>query len=123
MTILAVAASGYTLLVATDAAQVRAAQQLRYEVFAEELGARLPRGSGLTTSTSSMRYCDHLVVRDERTGEVVGTYRMLPPHRAAEAGRRYADGEFDLAGLAPLRGQTGGDRPVLRPPGSPLRGR
>jgi putative hemolysin len=37
------------------------------------------------------------------TGEVVGTYRMLPPHRAALAGRLYSDGEFDLSGLAPLR--------------------
>jgi putative hemolysin len=105
MTILAVAApsetTSYTLLVATDGAQVRAAQRLRYRVFADELGAAL---SGTTEDVDEFdAYCDHLIIREERSGEVVGTYRMLPPHRAAEAGRLYADGEFDLAGLAQLR--------------------
>jgi putative hemolysin len=42
-------------------------------------------------------------VRDDRTGDIVGTYRMLPPERAAEAGRLYSDGEFDLSALDPLR--------------------
>jgi putative hemolysin len=101
MTILALAASRYTLLVATDGAQVRAAQQLRYRVFADEFGARLPgRGEDVDEFDAS---CDHLIIRDETSGTVVGTYRMLPPHRAT---RLYADGEFDLAGLAPLRRQV-----------------
>jgi putative hemolysin len=100
MTILAVA-TRYSLLVATDGAQVRAAQRLRYRVFAEELGASLPgRGEDVDAFDA---HCDHLLIRDEATGTVVGTYRMLPPHRAAEAGRLYADGEFDLAGMAQLR--------------------
>jgi putative hemolysin len=102
MTILAVA-TRYTLLVATDGAQVRAAQRLRYRVFAEELGASLPgRGEDVDTFDA---HCDHLLIRDEATGTVVGTYRMLPPDRAADAGRLYADGEFDLAGMAQLRGR------------------
>ncbi len=49
-------------------------------------------------------FCDHLVVRDDNTGEIVGTYRMLPPDRAREAGRLYADTEFDLSAFAGLRG-------------------
>ncbi|SFK72124.1 Putative hemolysin [Amycolatopsis sacchari] len=48
-------------------------------------------------------YCDHLVVRDDDSGEIVGTYRMLPPERAVAAGGLYSDTEFDLARLAPLR--------------------
>jgi putative hemolysin len=40
-------------------------------------------------------------VRDDRTGETVGTYRMLPPDRAN--GRLYSDDEFDLSRLAALR--------------------
>ncbi|MGH3432524.1 MAG: GNAT family N-acetyltransferase, partial [Thermocrispum sp.] len=36
--------------------------------------------------------------------EIVGTYRMLPPERAAEASKLYSDTEFDLAELAGLRG-------------------
>src|SRR5439155_11423836 len=46
---------------------------------------------------------DHLVVREDRTGEIVSTYRMLPPERAVEAGKLYSETEFDLTALAPLR--------------------
>src|SRR6266545_4243825 len=102
MSVLATTAR-YTLLVASEGAQVRAAQRLRHQVFADELGATLhPAEPGLDVEELD-RFCDHLVIRLEDTGEVVGTYRMLPPERAALAGRLYSDGEFDLAGLAPLR--------------------
>lgn len=95
--------SGYTLLIADTAAQVAAAQRLRHEVFAEELGAHLSTATtGLDTDEFDA-HCDHLLVQDDRTGLVVGTYRMLPPDRAARAGRRYAEGEFELSALSPLR--------------------
>ncbi len=48
-------------------------------------------------------YCDHLLVREETTGQVVGTYRLLPPERAEVAGRLYAESEFDLAALDAIR--------------------
>jgi putative hemolysin len=112
MTILAVAAGPqelgdlqrYTLLVATDGAQVRAAQRLRHEVFAGELGATLHSTVPGLDVDAFDGHCDHLIIREERTGEVVGTYRMLPPGRAAAAGGLYADNEFDLSGLNQLRG-------------------
>jgi putative hemolysin len=50
-------------------------------------------------------YCDHLLVREETTGQVVGTYRLLPPERAAVAGRLYSEGEFDLTALDGIRPQ------------------
>ncbi|MEH0935543.1 GNAT family N-acetyltransferase [Micromonospora psammae] len=90
--------SGYTLLIADDPTQVAAAQRLRHDVFATELGAT-PRPGGVDADDLDP-YCDHLIVRDERTGAVVGTYRLLPPGRTD---RRYAEGEFDLAALHPLR--------------------
>ncbi|MFE9954268.1 GNAT family N-acetyltransferase [Micromonospora sp. NPDC005299] len=92
--------SGYTLLIADDPTLVAAAQRLRHEVFASELGATLhPGAAGLDTDEFDA-HCDHLVVLREGTDEVVGTYRLLPPGRTD---RRYADGEFDLTPLAPLR--------------------
>jgi putative hemolysin len=49
------------------------------------------------------RYCDHLLVIDHRHGSgasgVVGTYRLLRRSAAAEAGRFYSAGEFDIAPL------------------------
>ena len=95
--------SGYTLLIADTAAQVAAAARLRYTVFAEEFGANLHSPVSGLDADEFDPHCDHLIVRDDRTGAVVGTYRMLPPDRVARAGRRYAEGEFDLSPLAPLR--------------------
>jgi putative hemolysin len=42
-------------------------------------------------------------VRDNHRDEIVGTYRMLPPDRVADAGGLYSDAEFDLAALDDLR--------------------
>ncbi|MEU3608147.1 GNAT family N-acyltransferase [Streptomyces sp. NPDC035033] len=93
----------YLVGLARDQDDVRAAQRLRHLVFAGEMGARLDGPEpGLDTDAFDA-YCDHLLVREETTGEVVGTYRILPPERAAVAGRLYAETEFDLTRLAPLR--------------------
>ncbi|HLL68608.1 MAG TPA: GNAT family N-acyltransferase [Micromonosporaceae bacterium] len=108
MTILAVSAptetTGYRIEIATAGPQVRAAQRLRHEVFAGELGAVLRTPTPGLDIDEFDEYCDHLIIRVAGTDEVVGTYRMLPPDRAALAGRLYADAEFDLAPLAQLRG-------------------
>jgi putative hemolysin len=108
MTILAVAAptatARYSVLVATEGEQVRAAQRLRHDVFAGELGALLRTAEPGLDIDAFDQYCDHLIVRDDVSGAVVSTYRLLPPHRAREAGRLYADGEFDLSGFGALRG-------------------
>ncbi|MGH3862356.1 GNAT family N-acetyltransferase [Actinokineospora sp.] len=93
----------YSLLVAHDGAEVRAAQRLRHQVFAEEMGATLRTPvPGLDVDRFD-EFCDHLIVREDTTGEIVGTYRMLPPERAAEAGGLYSQTEFDLSALAGMR--------------------
>ncbi|WP_035061787.1 GNAT family N-acetyltransferase [Andreprevotia chitinilytica] len=84
---------------------IRAAQMLRYRVFAEEMGARLPsREAGIDQDLFDP-YCDHLLVQDDETGEVVGTYRILPPDQAKKLGSYYSDTEFDLTRLGALRPQ------------------
>jgi putative hemolysin len=91
----------YSIIVASTPEEIRSAQRLRYEVFALEMGAQLHSPSPDLDIDEFDEFCDHLIVRDDRTGETVGTYRMLPPHKAP--GRLYSDGEFDLTALAPLR--------------------
>ena len=44
-------------------------------------------------------------MREDRTGEIVGTYRMLAPERARQAGGLYCDTEFDLSALDGLRAE------------------
>ncbi|MEO6082723.1 MAG: GNAT family N-acyltransferase [Umezawaea sp.] len=94
---------GYSLLVARDSDEVVAAQRLRYQVFAEEVGASLHTSVEGYDVDRFDEFCDHLIVRDDSTGEIVGTYRMLPPDRAWEAGGFYSETEFDLSNLAHLR--------------------
>ncbi|MEW2544317.1 GNAT family N-acyltransferase [Streptomyces sp. NPDC047002] len=95
----------YRVVLARDAADVRAAQRLRHQVFAGELGALLDGPEPGLDGDRFDEHCDHLLVREEETGQVVGTYRLLPPERARAAGGLYSDGEFDLAAFAPLRGE------------------
>lgn len=95
--------SRYSLLLTTELDEVRAAQQLRHRIFAGELGATLHSPEPGRDVDRFDEFCDHLVVREDVTGEIVGTYRMLPPERALAAGALYAEGEFAIDALAPLR--------------------
>ncbi|MCO5106932.1 MAG: GNAT family N-acetyltransferase [Burkholderiaceae bacterium] len=92
------------VLVARDRDDVVRAQRLRYQVFAEELGAVLDPTQGIDRDVFDS-FCQHLIVRERATGEVVGTYRLLLPEQAAELGGLYSDGEFVLDRLDPLRPQ------------------
>lgn len=93
----------YRVSLATGQEDVRAAQRLRHQVFVGELGARLDSPEPGLDSDAFDAYCDHLLVRETATGDVVATYRLLPPDRARAAGRLYAESEFDLGRLAPVR--------------------
>ena len=88
---------------ARDIGEVREAQRLRYKVFAEEMGARLTSREAGVDEDIFDDFCDHLLVRDSSSGEVIGTYRILAPHRAKQIGGYYSEQEFDLTRLAHLR--------------------
>ncbi|VWX61362.1 Ornithine-acyl-ACP acyltransferase [Burkholderiales bacterium 8X] len=83
--------------------EVRAAQRLRHQVFAGEMGARLPGTLPGHDIDRFDDYCEHLLVRDAASEAVVGTYRVLTPSQARRAGGTYTDTEFDLAALDDLR--------------------
>lgn len=86
---------------ATDEEGRRAAQRLRWRVFAEELGARLDSPEPGIDQDIFDAYCEHLVVKDG--AEVVGTYRLLPPEGAKRIGLYYSETEFDLIRLRGIR--------------------
>ncbi|MQY12837.1 hypothetical protein SRB5_29760 [Streptomyces sp. RB5] len=97
------AGTNYIVGLAQSDDDVRAAQRLRHDVFAGEMGARLEGGLPGHDVDRFDAFCDHLVVRDAVSRQVVGTYRLLPPERASLAGALYAEGEFDLGALDPVR--------------------
>lgn len=86
---------------ANDDEERRAAQRLRWRVFAEELGAKLDSAEPGIDQDIFDPYCEHLVVRDG--SEVVGTYRLLPPEGAKRIGLYYSETEFDLIRLRGIR--------------------
>jgi len=63
--------SRYHVSLAVDDAEIHEAQRLRYQVFAEEMGARLPHPETGLDRDLYDPYCDHLLVRDRNSGEVV----------------------------------------------------
>ena len=83
--------------------EVRQAQRLRYQVFALEMGAKIPCNIAGHDIDLFDDFCEHLLVRDEASGEVIGTYRVLTPTQAKRVGSTYSDTEFDLTRLRTLR--------------------
>src|SRR6201996_5469081 len=93
----------YSLLLSTDPGLIEAAQRLRYDVFTSTPGFALPAtGTDQVDVDRFDEYCDHLLVRDDATGELVGCYRMLAPAGAIAAGGLYTPPEI-------------GNRPVCPP--------
>jgi putative hemolysin len=94
----------YTLLLSTDAELIDAAQRLRYDVFTSEPGFALTRTDDAGRDADLFdEHCDHLLVREDNSGELVGCYRMLPPPGAIAAGGLYTATEFDVSALDALR--------------------
>lgn len=93
----------FTVTLATCPSEILEAQKLRYRVFHDEMGARLPsRIPGVDRDVFDA-YCEHLIVRDEEHGRIVGTYRILSPSAARKIGAYYSESEFDLTRLQHLR--------------------
>ncbi|OBH86536.1 phosphohistidine phosphatase [Mycobacterium scrofulaceum] len=94
----------YSLLLSTDPSMIEAAQRLRYDVFSSTPGFALPTNDGERRDVDRFdEHCDHLLVRDDGTGELVGCYRMLAPAGAIAAGGLYTATEFDIRGFDALR--------------------
>jgi putative hemolysin len=97
----------YTLLLSTDPALIDTAQRLRHDVFTSEPGFALseisPGFEAGRDADGFDEHCDHLLVREDHSGELVGCYRMLPPAGAIAAGGLYMATEFDVQGLDVLR--------------------
>ncbi len=94
-----------TVSLARDKNEIEEAQHLRYKVFAEEMGANIQSKNALDQDGFDV-FCDHLIIRESITNKVVGTYRILNPKMANEAGGYYSAGEFDISRLQPLFDRT-----------------
>ncbi len=92
----------YLIRFAQTGEDLHRALRLRYEVFNLELGEGLDESH--ITGRDEDRFdagCHHLIVEDERTGNIIGTYRMQTSEMAKRNGGFYSDGEYDLSGFPP----------------------
>lgn len=97
-------AVSYSPQIVPPGPEAELALRLRYRVFAEEMGAQLTPEAGRDIDEWDA-HCRHLMVRDNSNGEVVGTYRILPPEAAVRLGRSYSSTEFDLDNLRSIAPQ------------------
>lgn len=76
--------------------QIEAAQRLRYRVFSEEYGSDLGADTPGIDADRFDPVCDHLLVTDTDTGELVATSRILHQDACAGTGGFYSAEEFDI---------------------------
>jgi L-ornithine Nalpha-acyltransferase len=91
----------FSVKIANSETELRAAQALRYEVFVRELGGRgglIDHDAGLEHDQFDP-FCEHMLLSDETTGDVVGAYRLLRDDSAVAAGQFYSEHEYDLSVL------------------------
>lgn len=91
---------------ARDASEIQIAQEIRYRVFHEEMGAKASAAATVERRDADRfdEVCDHLLVLDSsivapEDKRIVGTYRLLRQEAARLAGGFYSNDEFELDGL------------------------
>ncbi len=98
-------ADRFQICLADNAAEVRALQRLRYQIFAEEMGADIRDCEGLDRDPFD-QYCQHLYVRDRDNDMLVGGTRLLSRDGARKAGGFYSQGEFLMDAVVQLPGNV-----------------
>ncbi|MDP1961023.1 MAG: GNAT family N-acyltransferase [Reyranella sp.] len=110
--IVKVVAGDFEVRLAETAAEIDAAQALRYRVFYEEMNARpTPEIAARRRDFDAFdEVCDHLLVLDRRRGDgpggIVGTYRLIRRSAAARLGRFYSSAEYDIQPMIDFPGEV-----------------
>ena len=99
--------STFEVKIADSLKEIEAALRLRFEVFNLELyeGLQSSYESGFDSDVYDT-FCDHLIVKEISTGNIVGTYRLLPQEKAEKHIGFYSENEFDLLKFKNIPGQS-----------------
>lgn len=96
----------YRIEIAETPEALRDAQRLRFQVFANELGAKLPTFDEQLDRDRFDEYCDHILVREQATGDLVACTRVLGPEGATKTGGYYSQTEFNMQSILKLEGRA-----------------
>ena len=97
---------------ATNQAEIDAAQALRYRVFYDEMGARASAAAMQSQRDVDAfdAVADHLLVVDHQLGEgpesIVGTYRLIRRAGAQKLGQFYSADEYDISRILNVPGEV-----------------
>ena len=107
----AIVSGALEVRLAETAAEIDAAQALRYRVFYDEMAARAsPEMAARKRDFDEFdQWCDHLLVIDRKRGlgaeGVVGTYRLIRRPVAERLGHFYSAAEYDIDILTKYDGE------------------
>ncbi|MBD3669704.1 MAG: GNAT family N-acetyltransferase [Gammaproteobacteria bacterium] len=93
----------YTVSLAKHPQDIEECLRLRYEVFAGEMNAQLG-DSGLDKDRFD-DHCQHLMVREQNSGHIVATTRLLTSDDRDGIGFFYSETEFDIESILALPGR------------------
>jgi len=93
------------VLLATTREEILQCQKLRYRIFADEMGASIKTKISGVDQDVFDPLSKHLLVRDTRNGEVVGTTRLLVDMNLEDGSRYYSETEFEMKNVLDLPGR------------------
>lgn len=98
--------SDFEIKITTDRNEIQEAQRLRFQVFNLEMkkGLGTSYDHGLDVDDFDP-CCEHLIVRDPKSRDVVGTYRLLLGSQARRHIGFYSEREFNLENIKKLDGE------------------
>lgn len=94
----------YEVRITENAQEILEAQRLRYEVFAQEMGAKLQSERLGLDRDRYDHFVKHLIVRDTYHRKIIGYTRILTREMANIVGGFYSGTEFDLTRILSLSG-------------------
>lgn len=91
----------FTVKTAANADELTSLLELRFSIFHKEYKHK-KRSVGVDVDELDL-VCDHLMIRDDRSGKVVGTYRL---NVSDLSGVFYSESEFEMDSIAKLPGRV-----------------
>lgn len=85
--------------VTTDPEEIHQALQLRFKVFAEDMGANVKSADEGIDKDRFDDFCHHLIVKDVINDQVVGYSRIITSDMLEQTGGFYSATEFDLSNV------------------------
>ena len=93
----------YTVSIATTTIELEKCFALRYQIFSNEMGAKINSDRQLDQDRFDP-HCTHLMVSDNHSGEVIATSRLLSDEDTVMTGSFYSETEFDLSNILNMNG-------------------